>query len=77
MDRLLVAAVRKLPKFGWIKKVIPAKIRAYLRRFSRVPIPNRPNWDEGTKRWVLEKVGEAAKMILKFGGKSPDFWKLG
>lgn len=76
MDRSLVTAARRLPGFGWLREVTPAKVRAYLRRCKRVAVPARPEWDVDTRRWVLEQVREDAEAILKYAGKNPDFWKF-
>ena len=49
--------------------------RAFKRRFTK-PIQQRPRWDEQTRQWVVDRIGDDVRRFLEFYGKPADFWPL-
>ena len=75
-DTRLLSVVRKLHGFDSTRDALPGSVRRVMRRVFKRTIKRRPQWDEATRRWVLDQIGEDARTFLKIYGKPADFWSL-
>ena len=76
-DRIVLNALRRLPGYDRLRDaLIPRALRrAFKRRFTK-PIQQRPRWDEQTRQWVVDRIGDDVRRFLEFYGKPADFWPL-
>lgn len=71
----VLRALRRIPGYQQLRDaLIPTGVRPRLRRFVTHPIPDRPEWDEATFLWVVDRIREDNHRFLEFYGKPADFW---
>ncbi|MHC4428231.1 MAG: sulfotransferase family protein [Planctomycetota bacterium] len=76
-DRALLGAMRRVPGYDRVRDtVIPRGWRRRFKSLFRRPIRERPGWDEPSRVWVVEQIGEDVRRFLEHYGKPPDFWSL-
>ncbi len=76
-DRIALNALRRLPGYDRLRDaLIPKMVRRALKRAFTKPISQRPQWDEQTRRWVVDQIGDDVRQFLEFYGKPMDFWSF-
>ena len=76
-DRAVTNLLRHgMPGFYRIRDAMPKPLRRLAKRVLKRPIPAKPEWDEPTREWVLEQIGDDARRFLQDQGRSADFWGL-
>lgn len=72
----LLGWLRKIPGFVKWKNVMPRGARAWFKQTVLMPFHKRPEWDEPTRQWFVERYGQQIERFLAEYGKPADFWKL-
>lgn len=76
-DRIALNALRQLPGYDRLRDaLIPRALRRAFKRTFTKPIRQRPQWDEQTRRWVVDRIADDVRRFLEFYGKPADFWPL-
>ena len=76
-DGSILGATRYLPGYDWVRdNLVPRVVRRAVKGLFVKPILERPNWDEATRQWVIEQIGDDIRRFLEFYGKPPDFWSF-
>ncbi len=76
-DRIALDVLRRLPGYGRLRDaVVPKMIRRALKRAFTKPISQRPQWDEQTRRWVVDRIADDVGQFLAFYNKPADFWPM-
>jgi hypothetical protein len=74
-DKPVLRLLRRLPGFQRLRDaLVPGSVRPRLRQITTSPIPDRPEWDEPTYQWVVDRIREDNLRFLRFYGKPEDFW---
>ncbi len=76
-DRIALDALRQLPGYDRLRDaVVPKMVRRALKRAFTKPIRQRPQWDEQTRRWVVDRIADDVRQFLAFYNKPADFWPM-
>ena len=58
-------------------RALPSPLRARLRRlFPSSPVSERPRWDDETRRWAWERIGDDVARFLEHYGHPAETWSL-
>lgn len=74
VDTVALKLLRRLPFFATVRNRLPEPGRALLRRVIKRPITSRPEWDDATRRWVVDQLADSSQEFLKRYGKPADYW---
>lgn len=74
VDTPVLRPLRALPGFGWLCDSSPAWVREGFRKILKKPIEGRPEWDESTRRFVIERLADDNRAFLQRYGKPDDYW---
>ncbi len=66
--------LRKIPGFTTLRDAAPTGLKEALRRVLKKPIVGRPEWDEPTRAWAIERLRADNHEFLTRYGKPADFW---
>lgn len=65
-DRLVGNLLRRhLPGFERIRNASPTGLRSLAKAILKRPIRGRPDWDDESRAWALEQVGENVRTFLQ------------
>lgn len=67
---------RSVPGFYKLRDAVPPGVRDFMSKHFKKPIEGRPEWDESTRRWVLDDLRDDALKFLAHCGKPADLWRL-
>ena len=76
VDTPLLRPLRHLPGFDLVRDSMPAGLREGLRRVMKKPIEGRPEWDDESRRYVIERLADDNRAFLKRYGKPEDYWGI-
>jgi len=65
----LLVHLRRLPFYERVRRLLPTALEGRL----HYVVPD-PEWDDDTRRWVVEQVYPDTQQFLAFYGKPADFW---
>jgi hypothetical protein len=71
-------SMRGHPIFEMVRKSLPRRIKRKVREafFLTQDRDAPPQWDQGTREWVIDQLIEDARKFLHFYGKRGDYWLL-
>lgn len=76
VDTAMLRPLRRLPGFGLLRDIAPTGLRERVRGVLKKPIQGRPEWDDESRRWVLEQLADDNREFLRRYGKPDDFWGI-
>lgn len=76
-DGRFLGSVRSLPFFSDFRdKFVPEYVRRVFKPLLTRSIGQRPEWDEDTRAWFIDRIAKDNARLLEFAGKPADFWNL-
>jgi hypothetical protein len=76
VDGLLMDVLRAIPGFRRFDRRAPRRWRRFRKRWLQTDRIRGPEWDEATRRWVVDRLAEPTARFLERHGKPRDFWDL-
>ena len=72
----VVDTVRTLPGYERVKRFIPQSLKTlFTDRITR-PIPMTPLWTAESMEWTVSRVADDSASLLRYAGRSQDYWHL-
>ncbi len=72
----VVDTVRTLPGYGRVKRFIPQRLKTLLTDRITRPIPMTPLWTAQSMEWTVSQVADDSASLLRYAGRSQDYWVL-
>lgn len=74
VDTGATRVLRSIPGFNALRDASPRGLRDAMRRVFKRRVERRPEWDESTRAWALERLVEDSEAYCAMWGKPRDFW---
>ncbi len=76
VDTALTRAIRRVPGFAALRDLAPSGVRGAVRGVFKKKVERKPEWDDATRKWALERVVDDSEAYCEMWGKPRDFWKV-
>ncbi|MGP1309150.1 MAG: sulfotransferase family protein [Phycisphaerales bacterium] len=76
VDTGAMRALRRVPGFDALRDLAPRGVRSKVRAVFKRKVERRPEWDDATKAWALERLVDDSEAYCAMWGKPRDFWKV-
>lgn len=76
IDGPLLHELKRIPALRRLDKRAPRAWRRFRKRHLQTEVAGRPDWDEDTRRWLIDRLAEPTAHFLAACGKPAGTWDL-